>query len=122
MFHKKGNIFHRTRQGAVCQAEYREAISAALVRELGGAGRAAKTMTKWTGVNERTAKNWILGYYGPSGEHLIELMRHSDTVLAVVLELAGRDEAMTAERIRFIRQELIVVLNSLDKICGPHED
>lgn len=116
MFHKKGKIFHRTRQGAVCQAEYREAISAALVHELGGAGRAAKTTTKWTGVTERTAKNWILGYYGPSGEHLTELMRHSDAVLSVVLELAGRDEALTAERVKIVRQELIAALKSLDKI------
>ena len=57
MFHKMGNIFHRTRQGAICLAEYREAISAAHVHELGGAGRAAKATTKWTGVNERTAKS-----------------------------------------------------------------
>ncbi|MEP3635838.1 MAG: hypothetical protein ABJN14_01075 [Paracoccaceae bacterium] len=122
MFHKKGNIFHRTRQGAICQAEYREAISAALVHELGGAGRAAKTTTKWTGVNERTAKNWILGYCGPSGEHLIELMRHSDTVLAVVLELAGRDEALTTERVKLVRQQLRAALKSLDAIYGLNED
>lgn len=122
MFHKMGNIFHRTRQGAICQAEYREAISAALVHELGGAGRAAKSITKWTSVNERTAKNWILGYYGPSGEHLIELMRHSDTVLAVVLELAGRDGALTEQRVKHFRQELRAVLNSLDAIYGAHDE
>jgi hypothetical protein len=122
MFHKKGNIFHRTRQGAICQTEYREAVSAALVHELGGAGRAAKTMTKWTGVNDRTAKNWILGYYGPSGEHLIELMRHSDTVLAVVLNLAGRDGALAEEQVKHLRHELRVVLNSLDAICGSQDE
>lgn len=122
MFHKKGNIFHRTRQGAICQAEYREAISAALVHELGGAGRAAKTTTKWTGVHERTAKNWILGYCGPSGEHLIELMRHSDSVLAVVLELAGRDEALTTERAKLVRRQLRAALKSLDTIYGLNED
>jgi hypothetical protein len=122
MFHKKGNIFHRTRKGAICLAEYREAISAALVHELGGAGRAAKTTTKWTGVNERTAKNWILGYCGPSGEHLIELMRHSDTVLAVVLELAGRDEALTTERVKLVRQQLRAALKRLDAIYGLNED
>lgn len=122
MFHKKGNIFHRTRHGAICQAEYREAISAALMHDLGGAGRAAKTTTKWTGVTERTAKNWILGYCGPSGEHLIELMRHSDTVLAVVLELAGRHEALAEEQVKHFRHELRVVLNSLDAIYGPQDE
>lgn len=122
MFHKKGNIFHRTRQGAICQTEYREAISAALVHELGGAGRAAKTIIKWTGVNDRTAKNWILGYYGPSGEHLIELMGHSDTVLAVVLELAGRDGALAEEQVKHFRHELRVVLDSLDAIYGSQDE
>ena len=118
MFHKKGNIFHRTHQGAISQAEYREAISAALVHDLGGAGRAAKTITKWTGVNDRTAKNWILGYCGPSGEHLIELMRHSDTVLAVILKLAGRDRVLAEEQVKHFRHELRVVLDSLDVIYG----
>ncbi|WP_420861939.1 hypothetical protein [Algirhabdus cladophorae] len=122
MFHKKGNIFHRTRQGTISQAEYREAISAALVHDLGGAGRAAKTITKWTGVNDRTAKNWILGYYGPSGEHLIELMRHSDTVLAVVLKLAGRDNALAEEQVKHFRHELRVVLDSLDAIYGTQDE
>jgi len=122
MFHKKGNIFHRTRQGAISQAEYREAISAALVHDLGGAGRAAKTITKWTGVNDRTAKNWILGYCGPSGEHLIELMRHSDTVLAVVLKLAGRDRVLAEEQVKHFRHELRVVLDSLDAIYGIQDE
>ena len=121
MFHKTGNTFHRTGQGAVSSAEYREAISAALSQELGGAGRAAKTMIRWTDVSERTAKNWISGSYGPAGEHLIELMRHSDTVLAVVLELAGRNEALSLERIKLVRQELASVLSRLDEICGSGE-
>ena len=122
MFHKKGNIFHRTRQGTISQAEYREAISAALVHDLGGAGRAAKTITKWTGVNDRTAKNWILGYCGPSGEHLIELMRHSDTVLAVALELAGRDRALAEEQVKHFRHELRIVLDNLDAIYGIQDE
>ncbi|WP_421702761.1 XRE family transcriptional regulator [Aliiroseovarius sp.] len=118
MFHKTGNTFHRTGQGAVSSVEYREAISAALSQELVGAGRAAKTIIRWTDVTERTAKNWISGSYGPAGEHLIELMRHSDTVLAVVLELAGRQEVLLAERIKLARQELANVLSRLDEICG----
>ncbi len=122
MFHKKGNIFHRKRQGAVSQVEYREAISAALSYELGGAGRAAKVMTKWTGVTERTAKNWILGSHGPSGEHLLELMRHSDEVFAVVLGLAGRNEALATMRMERVRHELQSVLKALDVIYGSQDD
>ncbi|PHR61113.1 MAG: hypothetical protein COA47_06140 [Robiginitomaculum sp.] len=89
---------------------------------VGGAGRAAKTITKWTGVNDRTAKNWILGYHGPSGEHLIELMGNSDTVLAVILELAGRDGALAEEQVKHLRHELRVVLDSLDAIYGSQNE
>ena len=76
MFHKKGNIFHGGSQDLVSAVEYREAVRSALTYELGGAGRAAKATIKWTGVSERTAKNWIAGSYGPSGEHLIGLMKY----------------------------------------------
>ena len=122
MFHKKGNIFQRTGQGAISTVEYRDAIGAALSYELGGAGRAAKTTIRWTGVSERTAKNWILGSNGPSGEHLLELMRHSDAVLAAVLELAGRPEVLAATRVLLARKELRSVLEDLDAICGSQED
>lgn len=122
MLHKKGNIFQRTSQGAVSQIEYREAIAAALSHELGGAGRATKVTSNWAGVTERTAKNWILGSNGPSGEHLLELMRHSDVVLAVVLGLAGRTEALAALRVGRVRHELKSVLKDLDVIYGSQEE
>ena len=47
---------------------------------------------------------------------MIELMRHSDTVLTVVLERAGRDEALTTERVKPVRQQLKAALTSLDTI------
>ena len=121
MFHKKGNIFHRRGQGAISPVEYREAIATALSHELGGAGRAAKTTIKWTGVTERTAKNWISSSCGPSGEHLLELMRHSDAVFFVVVGLAGRNEALTISRIAHIKQNLEVVLQDINAICGSQE-
>lgn len=85
-------MFHRECEGRVSASEYRQAISSALSQELGGAGRAAKDTARWTGASERTAKNWISATNGSTGENLIEQMRHSDTVLDVVLVLAGRDE------------------------------
>lgn len=122
MLHKKGNSFHRDCYGRVSALEYRQAISAALTQELGGAGSAAKIAIGWTGASERTAKNWISGSYGPTAEHLIELMRNSDTVLAVVLGLAGREEAMTTERLKRVRAELAVVLSNLDAICEADDN
>ena len=121
MLHKKGNSFHRECEGRVSASEYRQAISTALSQELGGAGQAAKATMRWTGASERTAKNWISGSYGPTAEHLIELMRHSDTVLNVVLRLSGRPEAMTMERIKAARDELADVLEELDRMCGSQD-
>lgn len=117
MFHKKGSIFHEGSQDLVSAVEYREAVRSALTYELGGAGRAAKATIKWTGVSERTAKNWIAGSYGPSGEHLIGLMKHSDAVLDAILGLAGRNEALAMEHVRIVRRELVEVLKMLDEVC-----
>lgn len=122
MFHKKGNTFHRKCGERVSAAEYRKAISSALSQELGGAGRAAKSTMRWTGASERTAKNWISGSYGPTGENLIALMKHSDTVFAVVLELAGRSEEISAARLKLVREEPAGVLRDLDKICAEEGD
>ena len=122
MFHKKGRLFHRERKGRVSASEYRQAIRSALSQELGGAGRAAKDTARWTGASERTAKNWISATYGPTGENLIELMRHSDTVLDVVLVLAGRNEERLARRLSLARGEVAEILSSLDAICGTADD
>ncbi|MGR1581557.1 hypothetical protein ACSSNL_08815 [Thalassobius sp. S69A] len=59
-------------------------VLAALRRELGGSHQAIKASMNGTGVCERAAKNWLAGAHGPAGEHLIELMRHSDEVAETV--------------------------------------
>ena len=45
---------------------------------------------RWTGASERTVKYWLSGERGPSGEHLIGLAQHSDTVLLTILAMAAR--------------------------------
>lgn len=122
MLHKKGKSFQRKCVGRISVSEYRQAIRSALAQELGGAGRATKVAIRWTGASERTAKNWMSGSYAPTAEHLIELMRHSDTVFAVVLELAGRGEAMTAGRLKRVRAELADILDNLDAVCEADDD
>lgn len=72
------------------QAAYRRAIADALRRELGLTHQAIKTVMRWTGASERTAKYWLSGERGPSGEHLIQLAQHSDAVLITILTMAGR--------------------------------
>lgn len=75
---------------AADQAAYRKAIADTLQRELGPTHQAIKTVMRWTGASERTAKYWLSGERRPSGEHLILLAQHSDAVLIAILTMAGR--------------------------------
>lgn len=75
---------------ATDQTRYRKAIADALHRELGPTHQAIKTAMRWTGASERTAKYWLSGERGPSGEHLILLVQHSDAVLVTILTMAER--------------------------------
>jgi hypothetical protein len=77
--------------------DYRAAMAVALHEELGETHRAIKMAMRWTGASERTVKYWFAGERGPSGEHLVSLVRHSDAVLFMLLALADRlapEEAM----------------------------
>lgn len=70
---------------------YAACISKALGDELGQSARAAKTIMRWTGVSERTAKYWLAGAKAPSGCQLILLAKNCDAVLQEFLRLSGRD-------------------------------
>jgi hypothetical protein len=83
---KKGTTVHLNAD----QAAYRKAIAAALRAEFGQTHQAVKTAMRWTGASERTVKYWLSGERGPSGEHLIVLAQHSDTVLLTLLAMAER--------------------------------
>ena len=72
------------------QTAYRKAVADALRRELGPTHQAIKTVMRWTGASERTAKYWLSGERGPSGEYLIQLAQHSDAVLITILTMAER--------------------------------
>jgi hypothetical protein len=74
-------------------------IAAALRRASVGNGIQVKTVAGWTGANERTVKNWFSGHYGPSGEHLLVLARHSHEVLTTMLVLMGRQDLLVGQEI-----------------------
>ncbi len=96
------------------------AIGAALRRELGSAGGAAKTIMKWTGASDRSARNWLNGLGGPTGWHLILLARESSEVMGAVLAMANRDGLMLGSDIHALRIALIKVTASLDELLeGP---
>ena len=118
MFPKTGNTFQRAGKTSISQVAYRDAIRAALIGELGGTHRATKTIMRWTGVSERTARNWISGLHAPAGEHLIGLIRNSDAVLSVVLTLADRRDAYALMRLDLVRNELQAMLVAIDVIKG----
>ncbi len=115
MFPKMGKTFPDEDERKVGRLRYQSAIAAALKRELGGSHRAIKTVMRWAGVSERTAKNWVTGSHGPAGEHLVELMRCSDEVLATVLEIAGRDGSKAAILLSELRSALLRMASIADE-------
>lgn len=121
MFPKMGKTFPDDDEGKVDRLKYQMAIAAALKRELGGSHRAIKTVMRWTGVSERTAKNWHAGSHGPSGEHLVELLRNSNEVLAAVLSLAARSELKIGAGLHGTRATLLQLLEVLDALLGTSE-
>jgi pyocin large subunit-like protein len=106
MFPKKGKDFPETN----VTDRYAAAIAAALRAGHGDTHQAIKTVMRWTGANERTVKNWFVGTNGPSGVHLISLVRHSDLVLEVLLQLAGREHSIAVAKLISARKQLTEIL------------
>lgn len=98
MFPKTGKVFPQGNDLENDTTTYPELISGALRSELGDSHRAAKTVMRWTGASERTAKHWLAGHHGPGGDYLVVLMEKSDAVFEVVLEAAGRQAAVIGAR------------------------
>jgi hypothetical protein len=92
------------------------AIASALRNALGDTRRAVKSVMSWTGANERTVKNWLAGVSGPSGEHLIELVRKSDAVAEAFLTIAGRRDIVDAKRLINAHRRLAEMLELVDAL------
>ena len=73
-------------------------IASALTSELKDRNSRAKLVAGWTGANERTVKNWILGRYAPCGRHLVVLAQHSDQVLNAILYDGGSAGAASGSK------------------------
>lgn len=101
--------------------DYAGAIADALRTELGQSHRATKTLMRWTGASDRTAKNWLGGYCGPNGGHLVQLARESDTVLSTLLALAGRHQHMLGADLLSIRGGLVVALEVVDQLLAMQQ-
>ena len=114
MFPKKGNYFPNGTGPGKGKVSYPAAIAAALRAELGDSHQAVKTVMRWTGANERTVKNWFAARRGPRGEHLLALIRHSNRVLEIVLQLADREQIIAAKMLLDARNALAEMLARID--------
>jgi hypothetical protein len=114
MLPKKGIVFPNSEN----LGRYPRAIAYALKRELGSTHQAVKIIRRWTGAGERTVKNWLAGVSGPSGQHLVDLIRHSDDVLTVLLILAGRQQVAATQRLIEVRNRLVEMVEEVDAMLG----
>ncbi len=116
MLPKKGKGFPKRDGKGGGGLSYAGTIAIALRDELGDTHQAAKTVMRWTGAGERTAKNWLAGTRGPTGEHLLSLVRHSNAVLEAFLRLAGRETSLAAVSLFDARTKLVEVLKNFDEL------
>jgi hypothetical protein len=92
-------------------------IASALKSELKDRNSRAKLVAGWTGANERTVKNWILGRYAPCGRHLVALAQHSDQVLNAILLMADRQDLLLAQKVGDLRRKVVELAVALGE---PH--
>jgi hypothetical protein len=117
MLPKKGIVFPKGEN----LGPYRVAIAYALRNQLGTTHQAVKIVMRWTGAGERTVKNWLTGVSGPSGQHLVDLIRHSDDVLEVILLLAGRQKITASMKLPDLRNKLAGMVQRIDELMEEIE-
>jgi hypothetical protein len=105
--------------GTLGGQSFADAIAEALAREFGGSHAAVKTAARLVDANERAVRNWFDAKNGPSGEHLVVLMRHSDAVTEAVLHLAHRDQLLGSVILDEARAKLRQLLALLDDLAPP---
>lgn len=120
-FPKKGKFFpRRTPQssGRPGAGRFPSEIAGALKRSARINGTGVKVVAGWTGANEKTVKNWFAGRYGPSGEHLVILIRQSDEILNAILKLAGREELVVSLKLSAAEaaiQDVLVAIRDIPR-------
>ena len=95
-------------------------IASALKSELKDRNSRAKVVAGWTGANERTVKNWILGRYAPCGRHLVLLAQNSDQVLNAILSMADRQDLLLAPKVEDLKRkvfELAAIIGRPDPVA-----
>jgi hypothetical protein len=93
-----------------------ETIAAALKSEFGRSPGSVKAVGRLTQANGRAVKNWFDGNNAPSGDNLVCLLRHSDSVLNAVLLLAGREELLIASRLIHAHHMMRALVEEMDRL------
>jgi hypothetical protein len=60
-------------------------------------------------------KNWLAATHGPSGEHLVQLARHSDEIFELFLLMADRKPVLTTVTLMLLRSHLVHTIDRLDR-------
>lgn len=94
----------------ICGERFANVIADALHRQFGETHASVKTVVALTKANERAVKNWFSAKNGPTGQHLVDLVRNSDEVLEAVLLMSGRQELVVAKKFADAKQVLLKML------------
>jgi hypothetical protein len=119
---KKGTVLHPAEFEGSPELDYAAAVAGALRRELGATHQAIKAAMRWTGASERTVKYWFAGTKGPNGVHLIALARHSDMIVNLFLQQAGRQRYARALRLMEARDKLGELREEIQAILNEDAD
>lgn len=118
---KKGKELHPSARRPRRHSAYAPAIARALGAELRGRGTSIKTVMKWTGASERAVKGWLSGTSGPSGDHLIDLLRRSDSVFQQVLALSEREPLVERRQLTTLRAAVMHLLDAIEAASSQGE-
>ncbi|MET4455438.1 hypothetical protein [Bradyrhizobium sp. RT3b] len=97
-------------------AEFTRTIAHALHKEFGDTHAAVKTVVALTKANERAVKNWFSAKNGPTGRHLVDLVRTSDEVLEAVLRMSGRSDLIVAKKLGESKRTLLKMLRLIGEL------
>lgn len=90
-------------------------IADALHYEWGSSLSSRKIVSRITSANERAVKNWFEARNGPSGENLVELMRHSDAVFEAILAASGRHGRLQTIKLDAMEKPLRELLDIIER-------
>jgi len=115
MLPNKGTLLPESSWHSPSEKVYAAFIARALRKQLGNTHGATKRVMRWTGASERTVKNWFAGSKGPSGMHLIGLIRNSDEVFEAFMQLTQREPKLLSQSLQEVREKLLEVLGVLGR-------